>query len=313
MNSDLESFLKSTGTTAFIVIKDDTILYENYFNGYKRDSINRSFSVSKSFVSALIGIAIDDGYIKDVSEPFTLYIPELRGKGFDGITIKHLLMMTSGLKFRNGILPWDDLAILYFTPDLRRYVLSHLSKEELPAEHFLYNSYNTLLLGIILERSTHRTVSQYLEEKIWKPLGMEYPALWSINSEQDGLESCPSGLNARAIDFAKFGRLFLAQGKWNGKQIISESWIRDSVTPPDSVPNGYYPQSVKDQHVDYKYQWWGHSVGPDHYNYFASGQLGQLIYLDPAKKLIIVRFGKKTGNLDHGWYEIAQRISDTIE
>lgn len=310
--ADFESFLRSTGTTAFIIIRDDTLLYEKYFNSFSRDSINRAFSVSKSVISALIGIAIDEGYIESVDDPFTTYIPELRGKGLDKITIKHLLMMTSGLKFKKGGMPWDDETILYYVPNLKEYVLSHLVEEEQPGKHFHYNNYNTLLLGIILERATHKTISEYLEGKIWKPLGMEYPAIWSMNSEEDGFESTPSGLNARAIDFAKIGKLFLYEGSWNGKQVISKKWIRDSVIPLDNVADDYYPQYVKERNIYYKYQWWGHQIGVDEYNYFASGHLGQLIYICPKKKIIIIRFGKETGNIGHGWYDILKYISKFI-
>lgn len=313
IRADFEAFLQSTGTTAFVVIKDDTVIYEKYLNGYQRDSISRSFSVTKSITSALIGIAIDEGYIKSVHDPFTRYILELEGKGFDEITIKDLLMMTSGLKFSYGGFPWNDETILYYTPNLRKYVLGHLFKQEQPKKHFHYNNYNTVLLSIILERTTHKTLSAYLEEKIWKPLGMEYPALWSMNSEEDGLESTPSGLNARAIDFAKIGRLFLADGLWNGKRIISQKWVQDSVTPTSVENVDYYPAYVKKQNMYYKYQWWGHPISADNFNYFADGHLGQYIYVCPKKKLIIVRFGKKVGNFDHGWHELAKRLSNTIE
>lgn len=311
--SDFESFLQSTGTTAFVVIKDDIVVYEKYLNGYARDSISRAFSVSKSITSLLIGIAIDEGYIENVNDPFTRYIPELKGKGFDEVSIKHLLMMTSGFKFTEGGWPWDDETILYYVPDLRKYVLTHLRREEQPAKHFLYNNYDTLLLGIILERATQKTISEYLREKIWKPLGMEYPATWSIHSEEDGLESTPSGLNGRAIDFAKIGRLYLLEGTWNGRQVISKKWILDSTIPAENMAEDYYPQYVKDRNIYYKYQWWGHSLGPGDYNYFASGHLGQLIYICPKKKVIIVRFGKEKGNLDYGWYELAKQLSNRLE
>ena len=118
----------------------------------------------------------------------------------------------------------------YYDTDLRSLALS-AKIEEAPGKRFHYNNYNPLLLGIILERTTHKHVSQYLEEKIWKPLGMEAPGSWSLDSDASGFEKMESGINARAIDFARIGRLFLNNGNWNGKQIISEKWVNESTRP----------------------------------------------------------------------------------
>jgi CubicO group peptidase (beta-lactamase class C family) len=199
---NFDKFLVSTGTTAFIIIKDDTVLYEKYFNGYQRDSIGTSFSMAKSITSALIGVAIDEGLIASVDDPITRYIPELKEKDFrfDNITIKNLLTMSSGLRYVEEGLPWSDDTRTYYDTNLRSLALS--SKiEEAPGKRFHYNNYNPLLLGMILERVTHKPVSQYLEDKIWKPLGMDAPASWSLDSDASGFEKMESGINARAIDF----------------------------------------------------------------------------------------------------------------
>jgi len=209
----LEELLPSTGTHAFIVIRDDELLYEDYFNGYQRDSICVSRSMAKSFTSALVGIAIQDSFIKSVDDPITNYLPELKGQSaFDSITIKNLLTMGSGIRYRLHDFPWDEEPVAYFYPDLTKLMLSDLKIVEPPGQSFHYNDYNTELLGLILKRVTHQTPSEYLQEKIWKPLGMEYPATWSIDSDEDGLELMYVLLNARAIDFAKFGQLFLNHG-----------------------------------------------------------------------------------------------------
>ena len=230
--ASFDELLASTETTAFLIIKDDRLIYENYFNGYERDSINTSFSVAKSFVSALVGISIDEGLIDSVDDPITKYIPELQNKDsrYSAITIKHLLSMSSGLRYVEEETPFSDDTKTYYDPNLRAIALSAVIEGE-PGRRFHYNNYNYLLLGIILERATGMPVAKYMEEKLWKPLGMEAPASWSLDSETNGFEKMESGINARAIDFAKFGRLYLNNGSnWNGEQTISEKWVSTSTS-----------------------------------------------------------------------------------
>ena len=254
VSANLDELLRSNKTHAFIVIRDGQLLYENYFNGYQRDSICVSRSLAKSFTSALVGIAIGEGFIKSLDDPITNYLGELKDRGFDSITIRNLLTMGSGIKYRLHDLPWDEEAVSYFYPDLSKLMLTDLEIVEPPGQSFHYNDYNTELLGLILKRATHQSPSEYLQEKIWKPLGMEYPALWSIDSEQDDLEMMYVLLNARAIDFAKFGQLFLNKGNWNGKQIIPERWVIESTTrdPNDNRPWETYPD-LRDNGGYYKY------------------------------------------------------------
>jgi CubicO group peptidase (beta-lactamase class C family) len=311
---NLDEFLQSTGTTAFIVIKDDTIFYEKYFNGYTRDSINTSFSIAKSFDSALVGIAIDEGYIKTVDEPIINYIPELKSKGFETITIKHLLTMASGIKYHENKMPWGDDALTYYYPDLRKLALSARISEA-PGRHFLYNNFHPLLIGIILERATKRPVAKYLEGKIWARLGMEFPASYSLDSEKTGFEKMESGINARSIDFAKFGRLFLNKGNWNGKQIISEQWAIESTSP---MPMDYKEcyDAKREPHFKsgngfYKYFWWGYTRDDTNRDFMAAGNHGQCIYVCPQKNLIIVRNGKKFGHVD-SWLQLLYHMAERI-
>lgn len=164
---------------------------------------------------------------------------------------------------------------------------------------------------MILKRVTHRSLSEYLQEKIWKPLGMEYSATWSIDSEQDGLETAFVLLNARAIDFAKFGRLFLNKGNWNGKQIIPERWVIESTTrdPNDNRPWETYPD-FRDFGGYYKYFWWGRSHGPDDYTFEAQGLWGQYIYVSPTAKVVIVRTGSKWGIEPGAWQQILRDVAE---
>jgi CubicO group peptidase (beta-lactamase class C family) len=309
---ELEELLRSTGTHAFIVIRDGQLVYENYFNGYQRDSICVSRSLAKSFTSALVGIAIADGFIKSVDDPITNYLPELKGQGFESITIKNLLTMGSGIRYRLHDFPWDEEAIAYFYPALTTLMLTDLKIVEPPGQSFHYNDYNTELCGLILKRATHQSPSEYLQQKIWKPLGMEFPATWSIDSNEDDLELMYVLLNARAIDFAKFGVLFLNKGNWNGKQIIPERWVVESTTmdPNDNRPWETYPD-FRDDGGYYKYFWWGRTFGSDDYYFEAMGLWGQYIFVEPKTRVVIVRTGSTWGKVGPGGWEQVMRYIAT--
>ena len=313
----LDEFLRSNGTTAFIIIKNDTILYEKYFNGFERSSMITSFSISKSFLSALLGIAIAEGHIKSVDEHVTDYIPELKERGFQDISIRHLLSMSSGIKYIDSILPWKEKTKSYYWPDLRQLVLN-AEIEGRPGEHFKYNEYNPLLIGMVLERATHRPVSVYLQEKIWKTIGMEYSASWSMDSKKSGFEKMGSGINARAIDFAKFGRLYLHRGSWNGRQIVPEKWVLES-TSLDAGAHGKAYYGFYDRQLwklffarggYYKFYWWGYRKESG-YDFFAAGNLGQYVYVCPDEDLIIVRFGRVPGRVDW-WPEVLRNLSKKL-
>jgi CubicO group peptidase (beta-lactamase class C family) len=287
------------------VIKDGQIRYEGYFNGYSRDSIVTSFSVAKSFMSALTGIAIQEGYIHSVDDKVVAYIPELKNKGLDDMTIRHLLTMSSGVRYitNDEVTPFQFLtlqseqSLAYYHPNLRARALGVTPDGTVPGSRYKYNDYLPQLIGIILERTTQRPVSQYLEEKIWKPLGMEFPAAWSIDSDKNGFEQMQSGINARAIDFAKFGQLFLGGGAWQGRQVISEAWVKESTSPD---PNDTRPWDLDDEGWSdsgryYKYFWWGMPNGDGTYDYVARGHLGQRVYVSPRDNVVIVRFGIEDG------------------
>lgn len=309
----LEELLERNKTVAFLVIRNDTLFYEKYFYKREASSVHPSFSVAKSFVSALVGIAIEEGHIGGVEEPMVKYLPGLDEEEFGDITIEHLLNMRSGLAFNEGYFnPFGDVAKYYYGRHLRKYI-QKMERERPPGENFRYISLNTQLLGIIVENATGRPLAEYLEEKIWKPLGMEYDASWSIDSKKDGQVKAFCCLNARARDFAKFGRLYLRGGQWEGRQIVPEDWVRRSTTY-DSPLNGFR----------YKYQWWhrakyqwvsdslevpevhtrdtnreGREYISSHAGPFiAEGILGQYIYVNPEKNMIIVRLGKSGGKKD---------------
>jgi CubicO group peptidase (beta-lactamase class C family) len=291
-----EKYLEDNKTVAFLIIQNDTIQYEKYWGKYNKTSIVPSFSMAKSITSILIGCAIEDKRIQSVNEPVTNYIPELKENGFDSVTIENLLQMTSGLKFNESYSnPFGDAATFYYGIDLRK-AINKMELKTGPGKQFEYVSGNTQILGLVLERALgKKTISAYLEEKIWIPLEMEFDASWSLDSKKSGLEKSFCCINARARDYAKIGRLYLNKGKWNGKQIVSEDWVRQS-TKIDTT-NG----SVR----YYQYQWWIPSQTGD---FMAQGILGQYMYVHPEKNLIIVRLGKKEGKAD--WWEILASLRE---
>ena len=188
-NDDLETFLRSSETTAFIVVDDDKLIYERYFNGYERDSTQTSFSVAKSFASALVGIAIDDGVIS-IDDPITDYIPELKERDarFERITIPHLISMASGLRYEEQGTPWSDDTETYYAPDLRKLALADSEIVGPPGELWHYNNFNPLLMGMILERTTSQHVSEFMEDRLWQPLGADADGSWSLDSNASGFE-----------------------------------------------------------------------------------------------------------------------------
>ena len=285
-----DKYLDDNKTVAFLIIRNDTIQYEKYFKGYDKESIVPSFSMAKSVISILIGCAIDEGLIKSVDEPITNYIHELKKNGFDKVTIKHLLQMTAGIKFNESYVnPFGDAASFYYGLNLRKEIGKMKLKAE-PGKNFEYVSGNTQLLGLVLERSLHgKTITSYLQEKLWTPLGMEYDASWSIDRKKNGLEKTFCCLNARANDFAKIGRLYKNKGQWNGKQIVPQGWVEESTQLDTTEGSANF----------YQYQWWLPTPNED---FMAEGILGQFVYVNPTKDLIIVRLGKGEGKAD--WWTI---------
>ena len=310
----LDRLLTRTQTQAFIVIQNDAIVYEKYFNGYHRDSMMTSFSVAKSFVSTLVGIAIDKGLIHSGQDPITMYLPELaqRDIRFGQITIKDLLHMSSGLRYVEDESPYDN-DITYLDPDLRRAAFEKTNIIEPPNIHWLYNNYNPLLIGIILERVSGKSVTNLLQTELWGPLGMEYAGSWSIDSEERGFEKMESGINARAIDFAKLGALFLHQGFWRGRQIVSAAWVNQSTQPqPESA--GFY----RDENFFgagghyYGYFWWGSRRAEGKSDFYGVGNKGEFIYCSPQKNLLIVRTGMQYGIPSETWVRLFHQFADRL-
>ncbi|MCB9195635.1 MAG: serine hydrolase [Flavobacteriales bacterium] len=284
---ELETFLEDSKSVAFMVIHNDTIKYEWFADKWSNDDLVTSFSMSKSVISALIGIALNEGYIKNLDDPITDYIKIFKNEGFDKITVQHLLDMRTGIDYNESYYnPFGNVAIGYYGRNLDRHI-SNLKIKGPPGEEFEYISIATQLLGNIIEEATGQSVSSYMQEKIWSKIGTEFDASWSMDRKK-GREKSFCCINAHAEDFAKFARLYLHLGKWEGEQIIPEDWIKQSIQIQKDTEDNFYQN-----------QWWlfgpSDPKQPELVTYAAQGHLGQVMAIDPTKNLIIIRFGKQWG------------------
>lgn len=301
----LEDFLEVTNTTAFIVLRGDALLYEGYFNDSSREGIQSSFSVAKSFASTLVGIAIEEGFIGSLDDHITTYIPELleRDQRFGNITLRHLLEMTSGLRFeRDESNPFSDDFITSHSPDMRKAALES-EIVETAGQRFHYNDYNPLLIGMVLERATGMSVAEYLETRLWGPMGAEGVGSWDLDSENSGFERMSVGINGRAIDFAKLGWLYLHGGKNGSRQVIPVAWIEEMTSAEDAIITG------QGEHANYYQNYWWLDV--ENEAYYAEGNFCQWIYVYPAADLVLVRNGMDCGGAY--WTKLLGEIAKAIE
>ncbi|MDE5549601.1 MAG: beta-lactamase family protein [Clostridia bacterium] len=310
----LSEFIKSTDTTSFIIVKNDQIIYEQYANGYDENSINTSFSMAKSVVSLLIGKAIENGNIKSVNEPISNYITEFENKEIGKTTIEDLLLMRSNIVYNEDKFLWfGDDTLTYWHDDLRKLALSHTALTDNYNGKFQYNNYHPLLLGIILERSTGASVSQFFEREIWQKIGAEYDASWSLDSDKSGFEKMESGINFRAADFIKIGSMVLHDGYWNGTQIINSDWLNLSTLSEFPINNDEYENTfLSGKNIAYKYMWYCTPSNQFGYDIVAWGKSDQILYISPANDLVILRTGKTDGGVSNWVETIKDIISNTI-
>lgn len=308
----LDTVLNQTNTNAFLVIKNDSIIYQRFAEQTNANTLHPSFSVAKSYLGTLVGIAVDKGFISSTNDLLIKYLPELKKNDvrFERLTIQHVLDMKAGFDFdEDGTTPFSGIAKLYYGAALKNQVAALKMKQE-PGKVFEYQSISTQVLAVLLERVTGEKVPVLLNKYLWTPLGAESDAIWSLDQQRTAKAFCC--LNATAYDFAKLGRLYLHKGKWQGKQLLSEQWVKNT-TDPDTLMK-----------TPYKNQWWACA----NYSYFkdsvsasakltklkqtapiyktnkgvyyfklksndfrAEGILGQIVYVNPDNNVIIVRMG----------------------
>ena len=295
----LAEFLADNDTTAFLVARDGELIHEAYYNGSGREATQTSFSTAKSFASTLIGIAAHEGLLA-LDDPITDHIPELleRDDRFADITVADLIHMSSGLRYEE-FPPWGDQAATYYAPDLRASALSTEIVEP-PGQTFLYNNYNPLLVGMILERTTRMPVAAYLEARLWGPMGAEAEGSWSLDSEASGFEKMESGINGRAVDLMKLGLAFANDGRVGETQVVPAEWVEWATSVDTS----------NDPAEEYQAFWW---TLPESDAFSAIGNHGQFIYVDPTRDLVVARFGRSYGSLDYeGWPDLFDELAAAV-
>ncbi len=307
----LEDVLSASETIAFLIVKDDTLLFERYDGGHTAASLSQYFSVSKSVTSVLIGAAIDDGIIRSIDQPVVDFIPEFAGRGFERMTIRHLITMTSGIGYVENDNPFGLHVPFNYTSDIERMMLGFRMQGE-PGMEYRYKSGDTALLSLILNRAlAPKTITAYAQERLWSPLGMEHDGVWSLDRD-DGLEKVWCCLAGTARDLAKIGRLYLAEGEWDGKRILSAEWIERSVWL-EAVDDAVWPADFRAAGFwSYGYSWW--LLSQVEGDYLAQGKDGQFLYVNPTRGTIIVRLGRSTGDLRTSqWVSMFRFLSREIE
>ena len=281
-------FIDSSDTQGFLVIQDDTIIYENYWKGQQEDIKHISWSMAKSYISALFGIAIEEGHIESIHQTVDEYLPQLKGSGYEGVKIKDVLQMSSGIKFDETYSdPLSDIQqywVGFVEGDSQDEFTANMVNERTPGTYNKYVSMDTHVLGMILVKATGKSLKDYLEEKLWQPLGSEFDAYWLVDGH--GMEMALGGINATLRDYAKIGRLYLNKGNWNGKQIVPAAWYEASVS---ATEDHLQPESENSSStgMGYGYQWW--IPDGNEGEFLAMGVFNQYIYVNPTTNTIIVK------------------------
>ena len=287
----LEKKHQEMGTNAYLVIKNDSVFYEQYYQGYSDSSNTNSFSMVKSMVSGLLGKSIMNGTIKSLDQPVGDFFPEFNEGLAAQTTVGDLASMSSGTNWDEAYYSPLSITTRAYFDDYLREVILNLKVVDTPGQKFKYASGDTQLLGMVLEKANGKTLSQQLTEYFWQPLGAEHDAYWQLDSEESGIEKAYCCLASNALDFARFGKLYKDHGNWMGAQILDSAYVAKSISPrfEDS------PQ--------YGYGWWMHPhMGHDFF--MMKGHLGQYVMVNPTDNLIIVRLGhlhsKREQNRDFG-------------
>ncbi|WP_066223161.1 serine hydrolase domain-containing protein [Formosa haliotis] len=281
----LERMNVANGTIAYMIIKNDSIWYENYYDGFGETSKSNSFSMAKSIISAMLGKAIMEGKIKSLDQKVSDFYPEFKKGLSEGLTVGDLSSMASGLDWDESYYsPFSVTTRAYFDENLAPVILN-MKGIEAPGKSYKYLSGNTQLLGMVLTKATGQTMSGYLSEKFWKPMGCESDALWQLDSDAHGLEKAYCCIASNARDFARFGKLYKDYGKWNGQQLLDSAFVKKSITPRfDASP-------------EYGYGWWLKTIDDKHF-FMMRGHLGQYVIVEPEDNIIIVRLGHSKGPED---------------
>ena len=286
-------------TKSFLVIKNDSILFEKYYDGHKQTDISNSFSVAKSIVTSMMGKAIMEGKIKGLDQPVSDFFEEYKNGFASELTVGDLASMSSGMKWNEKYYSVINITSeSYFTDDLRSVILGQ-EIENKPGKGFRYSSGDTQLLAMIIEKATGTSLSNYLSKKFWGPMGAENLALWQIDSEESGMEKAYCCIAATARDFARFGKLYINKGKWRDTEILDSSFVELSLNP------------VFDDSPFYGYGWWLYEYEGKKV-FTMNGHRGQFVISFPDENIIIVRQGdfNNKGRVSERSGDLYQYISE---
>ncbi|MFC1792798.1 serine hydrolase domain-containing protein [Planctomycetota bacterium] len=322
----IKEYLKRTDALGLLVLKGNRIVFEEYFHGANRKSRFDTCSIEKTFVSCLIGIALQEGKIQDINDEVVKYLPYLSNSGFDGTTIKNLLQMTSNVDWEgdweNSNLEMHDFgvffpALLEGAPSFKELAKSTIRGPVAPGSKFAYQNTNTIVLGLILEKVYGAQLNHIIETKLWKPAGMETDAFVWCGKKQPDFQAC-GGLNATLRDYARFGRIIANNGLVNGQQVVPQSWIKEIYEPDLDFlkPKPPGPNDLVYTNFGYNNKWWlCYGDGKNHPIY-ALGAFGQMIYVDSQHDFVAVQTSaQEKGEMGILWDEmltvfatLAQRI-----
>ena len=287
---------KDWGTIAYLIIKNDSIWFETYYEDFNKNSKTNSFSMAKSITTSMLGKAIMEGYIKSLDQPISDFYPEYKGTK---TTVGDLASMASGLDWVEDYTgPFSITARANYDDDLAETMLNQKIVET-PAKEFKYLSGDTQILGMIIQKATGKSLSNYLSESFWQPMGATDDALWQLDDGKNRLAKAFCCISSNARDFARFGKLYKDNGKWNGKQLLDSSFVAKCITPR-------FKESPQ-----YGYGWWMKDIGKKHF-FMMRGHLGQYVIVEPNDNIIIVRLGHRKSP-DAGVGHFTDDISVYIE
>ena len=283
-----EDFLATTDTSALLILEDGRLRFENYYLTGGETVPWISMSVAKSYIATLLGMAVEEGKIDSIEDPITRYVPELAGSAYDGVRIKDVMQMSSGAAWNEDYAdPQSDVmrmaGIMAVGGSLDKFTAT-VKSERTPGEFNQYNSADTQALGMLLTRAVGESITDYMQRKLWQPLGAESDAYWMV--DDNNMEMAFGGLNATARDYARLGELYPNRGAWQGEQLVSAAWVDAAVTP--DAPHLQPGENTQSDYVlGYGYQWW--IMDGDEGEYAAIGVYNQFIYVNPSRDLVIVK------------------------
>ncbi|MAP13925.1 MAG: 6-aminohexanoate hydrolase [Oceanibulbus sp.] len=276
----VDDWIAARDVTALVVLKDGAIVYENYFKGTGPEDRRISWSVAKSYLSALVGILLEEGQIASLDDPVTKYAPNLRGSAYDGASLRNVLHMASGVTFDEDYLDYDsDInrmgRVVALGGRLDDFTAELTETFAEPGSQWQYVSIDTHVIGVVVRGATGRSVPELLSEKVIAPLGLEHAPYYIVDGS--GTAFVLGGLNMTTRDYARFGQMYAQGGEWNGKQVVPADWVTASTSPTAPTAAGQ---------IGYGYQWWI-PVGAAEGEYMARGIYGQYIYVDTARDVVI--------------------------